>query len=470
MARTRAAALVLVLATTTALSACAPGPTIETAPTSDTAPTAPTPTPSPSAPGPTPPPSTLPPDTGPDAPPELAPLDLFPVAPEDLPPLDPVAGTIAFHGADAAIRRGATTTALDVGTLPAQPTWSRGGERLALVSLEGRDPFVGVYDGATGELLAEHPAPRRHFFATWNHDATLLAALGPGTDDNGTTRTVLDILDAEGAPLHTDVVTADSLYLSWDPASSRLAVHADDRLLRVDGDGMVTDLGAVGLDFSAPKWIPGADEVLLVADIEGGSFFVRRGLDGGDTLRKLGPAEPEVGIAVSPTGEVAAISRSFDVEGDPTAERIGLGPLAQTGDGRSGSVELLDLETGDREEIFQGHAAWTEWNPSGSRLLLHEGDGSGETGTWWVHDTTADPANALVEVVTATPTPLFARTYLPFGDQFVEAPRLWAPDGEHFVYTELAEVGSLVRTARADGVGEPATVGAGEVGFWSPLD
>jgi hypothetical protein len=55
-----------------------------------------------------------------------------------------------------------------------------------------------------------------------------------------------------------------------------------------------------------------------------------------------------------------------------------------------------------------------------------------------------------------------------FADQFIETPRLWSPDGTQFVYAELTDDGSLVRTADADAFATPGIVGAGEVGFWSP--
>lgn len=446
-------------------AACAPGPPLGTAERSADQPNVvpPTTTTTPVA-----PPSTTVPGPG-DGIPQIAPLDLFPVAPDDLPPFEQVDGRIAFHGADAAIRSGRSTIELDAGTLPGQPTWSRNGTRLALVALDGRQAEIHVFDGETGEAVATAPTERLYFFLSWSHDGSRIAALGPGIDDNGNPQTVLDLLDADGALLHGDVARAESLYLAWEPDGLRIAAHADDRLLRVDADGTTTDLGAVGVEFFAPKWIPGTGEILLVTDIEGSSFIVRRSIDGLDTLRSLGAADPQLGLAVNPDGQVAAISRNFEVEGDPAAERIDLPLLPQTAGARSGSVEILDLETGERIEVFAGFTLWVEWNPQGTHLLIYEANVAEGTGTWWVYEhRTDEPPIPPLEIVAFTPTPIFSRSYLVFADQFIETPRLWSPNGTQFVYAELTDAGSLIRTADADGVATPSTVGAGEVGFWSP--
>jgi TolB protein len=459
-------ARILVVAALVLAAACAPGPSLDgtaATPASSTTLAPPNTTPSPAPPAP---------PGGPfeEETPQIAPLDLFPVAPADLPPLDPLNGRIALHGADARIRSGGASIDLDTGTLPGQPTWSRDGSRLAVVSLDGRQPIIDIFEGRTGAVIAAVPTERSYFFLSWSHDGTRLAGLGPGVDENGDGRTVLDILDADGRLLHGDVAQAESLFIAWEPDGLRIAAHADDRLLRVDADGSTTDLGAVGTDFFAPKWIPFTNEILLVTDVEGSSIIARRSIDGADSLRSLGPTPgPRLGIAVSPDGAVAAISHNFDSENDPTAERIDLPVLPQTARIRSGSVEILDLETGELVEVFTGFTLWVEWNPQGTHLLIYEANVAAGTGTWWVHEYMPDtePGPAL-EIVAFTPTPTFQSSYLAFADQFIESPRLWSPDGTQFVYAELADVGSLVRTADADAFATPGIVGAGEVGFWSP--
>jgi len=460
--RSRRGLAVLALAVLFA-AACAPAPSL----TGDTAPTpAPTATSPPAPPAPTTT-TTTPPD---DGLPQIAPLDIFPVTPEELGELDRVNGRIALVGADAAIRSGGATIDLTTGALPSQPTWSRDGSRLAVVSLSGRDAVVDIFDGVTGDTISRTTAARLYFFLTWSHDGSRIAALGSGIDENGGVHTVLDILDADGVALQSEVAAAGSLFVAWDPQSLRLAAHADDRLLRIDADGSVTDLGGVGVDFFAPKWIPDTSEIILTTDIEGSPFLVRRTIDGGDTLKTLGAADRETRIAVNPDGQTAAISRTFEVEGGGGASKIGLPFLPQTGSVLSGAVDILDLETGDRTTVFTGFNLWTEWNPQGSRLLIYAADTVEGTGTWWIYE--HEPALAEpeppTEILTFTPTPIFLGSYAAFSDQFIESPRLWSPTGTDFVYAELGERGSIIRTVNASGALEPTTVGSGEVGFWSP--
>jgi len=455
-------ALVVASAAMTA-AACAPGPSF----TSDAGPIITTTTRAQPA-TPTIPPTTT--TQSEDRVPQIAPLDIFPVTPEELGDLDRVNGRVAFTGANAAIRSGGSTIELETGALPSQPTWSRDGQRLAVVSLNGRETTIDVFDGLTGETIASTPAERFYFFLSWSHDGSRIAALGPGVDDNGDGRTVLDILDADGALLQAGVAEAESLFVAWDPDGLRLAAHADDRLLRIDADGTATDLGGVGIEFFAPKWIPFTNEILLTTDIEGSPFLVRRSIDGSDTLRTLGEVGPQTGIAVNPDGTVAALSREFEVEGGGGGEKIATPMLPQTASPRSGAVDILDLETGERVTVFTGFNLWTEWNPQGTRLLIYESDLVEGTGTWWVyeHEPTIPEPTPPTEVLTFSPTPIFFSSYIAFSDQFIESPRLWSPTGTDFVFAELTDRGSLIRTANASGNREPATLGAGEVGFWSP--
>lgn len=378
----------------------------------------------------------------------------------------PIPGRIVTHDTEASIRTDEQVIALETGESPTQPTWSRDGSRVVVMSRRGPLPLIDVFDGTTGEPIAGGFAERPYFFFSWSHDGTRIAALGPGA-----TGTSLDILDADGALVHADVAEADSLFVAWDPEQARLVAHADESLLRVDPDGSVTDLGLVGLDFFAPKWIPGTSDVLLVVDIEGTPALVRRGVDGGDPMTTLGPVQTQTGIAVDPAGRVAAITTSLDAGSEAGARRTGSGgpgrTPAQTVAPGTGTVEIVDLSTGERTLVLEGLALWTEWSPDGSRLLIATLDDSA-TITWWVHEA-APPGDEAARAVTSfTPAPTFFGSYLAFADQYIEQPRLWSPDGAAFVFAETTPVGSSVRVASAEEDGESFVIGPGEVGFWSP--
>ena len=201
-------------------------------------------------------------------------------------------------GRDAVIRTELRTLDVGIGGFPTQPTWSRDGERIVMLAGEAPDFVVGIVDGTDGTVLGFPDANRPYFFFSWSHDGTRIAALGPGDDG-----TALDILDADGALLHADVVSAQSLWIAWDPGANRLAAHADERLVRVDEDATVTDFGEVGLFFSTPKWIPGTNEILLVVDIEGTETSCAAASRGATRWRRWARSRPRRASSSTPTAE-----------------------------------------------------------------------------------------------------------------------------------------------------------------------
>lgn len=390
-----------------------------------------------------------------------------------------------------------------------QPTWSRDGLRLAatLISPDSDDSLVAVVDITTGDVTTV-PARRPYFFYSWNHDATRLAALGPGSRGG----TALDVLDQGGVPTSETSMQSSSIYLAWEPDGRRLVIHAGPQLLLVeDPDSLdYTELGSVGFGFTAAAWVPGTQDILYVDALappagDGSSealgeedgaevrpWLVRRSIDSGQVV-DLGPVTSLIGMAVHPDGDRVALSFA-------TLDQTSGADPADTADSTSevetasaslsdddaaaqsqlpqwdGSVQMLDLATAERLTVLDLPGWWLEWSPDGRRLLMatsapQEAGAAGEAGAvelaWHVWDDGGDGGS--VELARFAPSVAFGRNYLPFADQYDETPRLWSPDSDAITFGASTSEGDVSAVARLDNVGGLTTLGPSDVSFWSPL-
>jgi len=357
----------------------------------------------------------------------------------------------------------------DVGSAVTQPTWSRDGSKLIVSSLRGSVWQVSVIDGASGEVISTGSSARPYFFFSWSHDGQRVAALGPGTA--GTT---LDILDADGTVIADSVVAGGSVYVAWEPGGSDLLIHTDNRLLLVEPDFTVSLLGTVDIAFLAPSWVPKSRDALVIADTPGGSNLVmldvdkRRSDPTGGAMTDFGPTDGVVSVVVAPSGRVAALlhitSASLPDQNQAIAYRESSVESVSAMGATTAAVEQLDLSSGDRTPILDGIPFWGEWSPDGERLLVATFDPSKGDGVWsvWEND-------AVTTLTRWVPTPSFLQRYIAFADQYVEQPRLWAPDGSAFTYAARnADNNDAVFIMDLDATADPIQLDTAAVGFWSP--
>lgn len=399
-----------------------------------------------------------------------------------------------------------------------QPTWSRDGTKLAATFTDpGRGTSqVAVLDVPEGELT-NVAARRPYFFYSWNYDGTRLAALGSGSGGG----TALDILDATGTPTSPDAITGSSVFIAWEPGGQRLLVHIGSQLWLVDDPdqlGNYKELGAAGSGFQAAAWVPGQDAFLYVggapagetSNTEGGADLVQQRLLqrnlADDTVTDLGSAKDLTAMTVHPDGDrvalafVQASQRTQPAQpGVPTlpvggaesaastqtaaltvqtaAAKVQTAAAAQSTASTQtaaaaqariqGSVEILDLKTGERTEALSSPGLWVNWSPNGQRLLMAtiaptEADA---LMAWHVWD-----GNESLELAQFTPSANFLRNYLPFADQYDETPRVWSPDSNAITYSVTRPGGfDFASVSRLDSVGEVSSLGLGSVSFWSPL-
>lgn len=355
---------------------------------------------------------------------------------------------------------GEVVAELAEGMVVTQPTWSRDGSRLVATVI---DPAAGtaevaVVDASTWEMASVR-AFRPYFFYTWSHDGRFLAALGPRSGGG----TSVDILDAAGAPAANSSIEGGRMYVAWEPGGDDLLLHADDRLFLVSDLQAVeasADLGAVGVRFQAPAWVPGTRDFVYVEGAgdpsDGEGRLVRRNADTSETA-DLGPANGPVNLAMGPRGRRAALSHTGSApDPDPASAVTGLvqAPV------RPERVEIVDLATGERTPVLDGPGLWLEWSPDGGRLLVAGIDDSGFAWHIWNGGT-------LESLSKLAPTETFVRNYIAFAGQYVESPRLWSPDSRSVGFGAVEGSQSVAVVIRADGTGATA-LGSGEVAFWNP--
>lgn len=355
---------------------------------------------------------------------------------------------------------GEVVAELAEGLMVTQPTWSRDGARLAatVINPAAGTAEVAVVDAATWEMTSAR-AFRPYFFYTWSHDGRFLAALGPRSGGG----TSVDVLDAAGAPAANSSIEGGRMYVAWEPGGDDLLLHADDRLFLVSDIQAVetsADLGAVGVRFQAPAWVPGTRDFVYIEGpgdpSDGEGRLVRRNADTSETA-DLGPANGPVNLAVDPGGRRAALSHTGPrPDPDPASAVTGLVQAPM----RPERVEIVDLATGERTPVLDGPGLWLEWSPDGDRLLVAGIDDSGFAWHIW-NGVTLESLSKLA------PTETFVRNYIAFAGQYVESPRLWSPDGRSVGFGATEEGQPVAVIIRADGTGATA-LGSGEVAFWNP--
>ncbi len=380
-------------------------------------------------------------------------------AESDSPPDTPaVAGELAIGGLEGMVvadASGAVVRSVFPSGVATQPTWSRAGDRAIsfVPSATGGSVVVSAGDDAFAV-----GARRPYFFFSWSGDGAYVAALGPGP--RGTS---LDILTPEGELATNATIDTGSFYLAWEPGGDDFVIHLDDELFLLrDPQDLETreSLGAPGQSFLAPVWIPGTRHVVLVDDDDDSDEGRLTRLDVDDrSAQDLGPVRGGVGMTVSPDA-----TRLFVTHGGPDSDRgneieISIGSASRPVQETLAASEVIVLETGERTAVSDEPSIWAEWAPDGSALAVLQPVSQGAR--WLIAD-----ESGLRELGTMQATPTFLRNYLFFSWQYVESPRIWAPDADAIVYAavEAGIPGIYVHPL----TGERVRVSDGDVAFFAP--
>lgn len=378
-------------------------------------------------------------------------------AESDSPPDTPaVAGELAIGGLEGMVvadASGAVVRSVFPSGVATQPTWSRAGDRAIsfVPSATGGSVVVSAGDDAFAV-----GARRPYFFFSWSGDGAYVAALGPGP--RGTS---LDILTPEGELATDATIDTGSFYLAWEPGGDDFVIHLDDELFLLrDPQDLETreSLGAPGQSFLAPVWIPGTRHVVIVDDDSDEGRLTRLDVDD-RSAQDLGAVRGGVGMTVSPDA-----TRLFVTHGGPDSDRgneieISIGSASRPVQETLAASEVIVLETGERTAVSDEPSIWAEWAPDGSALAVLQPVSQGAR--WLIAD-----ERGLRELGTMQATPTFLRNYLFFSWQYVESPRIWAPDADAIVYAavEAGIPGIYVHPL----TGERVRVSDGDVAFFAP--
>jgi len=374
------------------------------------------------------------------------------------PDMPAVVGELAIGGLEGMVvadASGAVVRSVFPSGVATQPTWSRAGDRAIsfVPSATGGSVVVSAGDDAFAV-----GARRPYFFFSWSGDGAYIAALGPGP--RGTS---LDILTPEGKLATDATIDTGSFYLAWEPGGDDLVVHLDDELFLLrDPQDLETreSLGAPGQSFLAPVWIPGTRHVVIVDDDDDSDEGRLIRLDVDDrSAQDLGAVRGGVGMTVSPDA-----TRLFVTHGGPDSDRaneieISISSASRPVQETLAASEVIVLETGERTAVSDETSIWAEWAPDGSALAVLQPVSQGAR--WLIAD-----ESGLRELGTMQATPTFLRNYLFFSWQYVESPRIWAPDADAIVYAavEAGIPGIYVHPL----TGERVRVSDGDVAFFAP--
>ena len=194
------------------------------------------------------------------------------------------------------------------------------------------------------------------------------------------------------------------LFWSWSPDGTRLAVHVGDRVLvcAVDGSEARVFTEEAG-SFTAPWWMPGGSVVFAVED-----RIVSSGPDG---------------LLSTLVGSGASGHFALDADGRRLA-------LVEIGDERERLV-VIDLLTGERQEVTAHPTAAFFWSPDGCRLAALVVAPPSEL-RWIVHDDTG-----VVELPRFRPGHLWLAAVLPFFGQYCHSHAVWSPASDRLVVAAI---------------------------------
>lgn len=348
--------------------------------------------------------------------------------------------------------------------LSMQPTWAAEERVLAWSRSSVDNAEVATANVETGETTIV-PTSNPPFYLSWSPDADRLLGLRNGI---GGLETVFVDIDQQavdtasfGQPFFSDWSSNDSLVAA---SSGLVIVDIDVNDLSVDIRDIDAPLGVL----QTPVVLSGGDVIATTATIDSNEVS-RITVDGtrtalastdGPVVLSLSPDETRLAVLTIPVeGETEFISFT---PGDARAQsELVQGELTEL---PAGVVSIIDLETGAIRSRSETDVVALNWSPTGDHLGLLRFRANE---LQWLFGDADDERSPAVESATFRPTTEFARSYLPFMDQYDRSSTWWSPDGLAFVFAGTTFGREGIWIDRIDDEVGPAFFAEGDIAFWS---
>jgi hypothetical protein len=348
------------------------------------------------------------------------------------------------------------------------PAWSPDGSRIAAIRSDGSESAILVFDvtAAGGDRSPPTVILRSTtlgpFYLSWRPDGDAVSYLA--SDARGL---ALKIAAADGSSAMdgtgpgTTIQTGSPFYYDW---------IGDDGLLAHIGAGPEAFVGEIGLDgtptgsglgqpgdFRSAVVSRDRDLVSYVRVTASGRSEIVLGARDGSSEHAV-PVFGSAALAFDPTdGRVAAIGAS---EAGQTDLQIPIGPL-----------RLIEPKGGHDRTLLDGSVVGFWWSPDGMTIAVlriqpvnvEASAGANEARLLFVDVASGDIRSQTVVV----PGRLFIDQLLVYFDQYALSHDLWSPDSRTFLMPVTGEDGrTRVAVVPLEG-GDPVFID-GQVGFWSP--
>ncbi|HMR98290.1 MAG TPA: hypothetical protein PKK96_05950 [Anaerolineales bacterium] len=345
------------------------------------------------------------------------------------------------------------------------PTWSKDGNQLAYVGIEGTGASqskadLSVYnvdEKTSAEIFSsETEFP---FYLYWSPDNENVSLISASASRQSI---LLQNVPARGdEPVILDA--GSPYYWSWAPDGKTMIVHTGSdasstpehlAFLQLDSGVIEDGLDTTPASFQAPAWSPNGEQILYTRVNDDGKQELVVADSTGEFQQAIAEFELNTAFAWSPDSELVAY-----IEG---TENLNVGIV--------GKLHVIDLATS--EDFFQADDVLAFfWSPNSRQLAyfkpLQVTDSSGGQLSALQLNMLDAVSGESKELFPFAPTNIFSNT-LQYFDQYHQSATIWSPDSNNLLLPFVSPNGTPgIAVVAASGQLEPRLLAEGFIGFWS---